>query len=155
MDRKTQKLEHGDRERKQQETSGQTTDGQETESQTMESRNMSSQEIEQHLKSALDALTPDVFEKLDLSVPQLRPQADRGQEKIITLQRRIRGMAAVAAACLCLALSVSEPPDRFCNRNRCQSECRAFHQPQKPDLKGGASECRCQNDHGRYGPQRC
>lgn len=102
MDRKTQKLEHGDRERKQQETSGQTTDGQETESQTMESRNMSSQEIEQHLKSALDALTPDVFEKLDLSVPQLRPQADRGQEKIITLQRRIRGMAAVAAACLYL-----------------------------------------------------
>lgn len=30
-------------------------------------REMSSQEIEQHLKSAVDALAPDIFDRLDLS----------------------------------------------------------------------------------------
>lgn len=65
-------------------------------------QNMSSREIEQHLRSAMDVLTPDIFEKLDLSVPQQKLEGNHGQEKIITLQRRIRSMAVAAAACLCL-----------------------------------------------------
>ena len=65
-------------------------------------REMSSQEIEQHLKSAVDALAPDIFDRLDLSVPQQKPRPDDGQEKIVSLQRRMRGMAVAAAACLCL-----------------------------------------------------
>ena len=65
-------------------------------------REMSSQEIEQHLKSAVDALAPDIFDRLDLSVPQQKPRPDDGREKIVSLQRRMRGMAVAAAACLCL-----------------------------------------------------
>ena len=65
-------------------------------------RNQQKKEIEQHLRSAMDVLTPDIFGKLDLSVPQQKPEVNHGQEKIITLQRRIRGMAVAAAACLCL-----------------------------------------------------
>ncbi|MFR2260029.1 MAG: hypothetical protein ACLS6B_13580 [Clostridium sp.] len=61
-------------------------------------REMSSQEIEQHLKSAVDALAPDIFDRLDLSVPQQKPRPDDGREKIVSLQRRMRGMAVAAAA---------------------------------------------------------
>lgn len=67
-----------------------------------QNREMSSREIEQHLKSAVDALTPDIFDKLDLSVPQQKPELDHGHEKLIALQRRFRGMAVAAAACICL-----------------------------------------------------
>ena len=67
-----------------------------------QNREMSSREIEQHLKSAVDALTPDIFDKLDLSVPQQKPEPDHGHEKLIALQRRFRGMAVAAAACICL-----------------------------------------------------
>lgn len=48
-------------------------------------REMSSQEIEQHLKSAVDALAPDIFDRLDLSVPQQKPRPDDGREKIVSL----------------------------------------------------------------------
>lgn len=65
-------------------------------------REMSSQEIEQHLKSAVDALAPDIFDRLDLSVSQQKPEQDSGRDKIVSLQRRMRGMAVAAAACLCL-----------------------------------------------------
>lgn len=65
-------------------------------------REMSSQEIEQHLKSAVGALTPDIFDKLDLSATQQKPEPDHGHEKLIALQRRFRGMAVAAAACVCL-----------------------------------------------------
>lgn len=65
-------------------------------------REMSSQEIEQHLKSAVDALAPDIFDRLDLSVPQQKPEQDSGRDKIVSLQRRMRGMAVAAAACVCL-----------------------------------------------------
>lgn len=65
-------------------------------------REMSSQEIERHLKSAVDALAPDIFDRLDLSVPQQKPEQDSGRDKIVSLQRRMRGMAVAAAACLCL-----------------------------------------------------
>lgn len=82
-------------------------------------REMSSQEIEQHLKSAVDALAPDIFDRLDLSVPQQKPRPDDGREKIVSLQRRMRGMAVAAAAMPLpgdsrgwrMALPVSEPSD--------------------------------------------
>lgn len=54
------------------------------------------------MKSAVDALAPDIFDRLDLSVPQQKPEQDSGRDKIVSLQRRMRGMAVAAAACLCL-----------------------------------------------------
>ena len=42
------------------------------------------EQIEVHLKSAVDALTPDIFDRLDLSVPQEngKPEAEKkGPEK--------------------------------------------------------------------------
>lgn len=37
------------------------------------------EQIEVHLKSAVDALTPDIFDRLDLSVPQEngKPEAEK------------------------------------------------------------------------------
>lgn len=35
-------------------------------------------------------------------VPQQKPEQDSGRDKIVSLQRRMRGMAVAAAACLCL-----------------------------------------------------
>ncbi len=37
-------------------------------------RKWNKEQIEQHLKFALDAFTPDVFGRLDLSVPQDPPE---------------------------------------------------------------------------------
>lgn len=51
-------------------------------------REMSSQEIEQHLKAAVDELAPDIFDKLDLSMPQQKTELDIGREKIVSLQQR-------------------------------------------------------------------
>ena len=58
-------------------------------------------EIESHLKSAMDVLTPNVLDKIDLSTPQeiyLRPSR-RGR-----MYRRMRSVAMAAAACLCVAV---------------------------------------------------
>ena len=81
-------------------------------------REMSSQEIERHLKSAVDALAPDIFDRLDLSVPQQKPEQDSGRDKIVSLQRRMRGMAVAGnSRGRRLALPVPEPPDRFRDRH--------------------------------------
>lgn len=82
-------------------------------------------EIESHLRSAMDALTPNVFDKIDLSTPQeiyvkpsrratdVPPDADRGDG---------------SAACLCVAVLgggvfiLPESPCRFGDWHRCQSE---------------------------------
>ena len=63
-------------------------------------------QIEQHLKSAMDTLTPDIWDKLDLSVVQDMPGAalPAGQDHILNLQRRMRGLVLTAAACLCLVI---------------------------------------------------
>lgn len=69
-------------------------------------------QIELHLKSAVDTLMPDVFDRIDLNTPQDvsdagisaasgAAEAD-GHDNIAVLQRRIRSMAVAAAACLCL-----------------------------------------------------
>ena len=83
-------------------------------------REMSSQEIERHLKSAVDALAPDIFDRLDLSVPQQKPEQDSGRDKIVSLQRRMRGSGLSLSGNSRgrrLALPVPEPPDRFRDRH--------------------------------------
>ncbi|MDO5551887.1 MAG: hypothetical protein Q4F76_12005, partial [Lachnospiraceae bacterium] len=80
-------------------------------------RAFTQQEIEQHLKSALAAATPDVWSKLDLTVPQERPKLDlaaaekqqdldltvpQKKSKFLYLNRRLRGVGMAAAACICL-----------------------------------------------------
>lgn len=58
------------------------------------------QEIEQHLQSALAAATPNVWAKLDLSLPQDEPPK---HPAILRLGREARRWG-VAAACVCLLL---------------------------------------------------
>ncbi|MCR5369553.1 MAG: hypothetical protein K6E83_02455 [Clostridium sp.] len=58
--------------------------------------------IESHLKSAVDTLTPDVWDRLDLSVPQ--EPADK-PAPIYRMYRRMRIAAAAFAACLCIVLA--------------------------------------------------
>ena len=58
-------------------------------------------EIESHLRSAMDALTPNVFDKIDLSTPQeiyVKPS------RRVRMHRRMRTVAMAAAACLCVAV---------------------------------------------------
>ena len=78
--------------------------------QTSKNMQWNSDEIEQHLKSAVDTLTPDIFDRLDLSVPQAAPE-NNGQEKketskVIHLSRRLRAAAILMAACLCLVIGI-------------------------------------------------
>lgn len=68
---------------------------------------MSVGQIKQHLKSAVDALTPDVLDQVDLSAaqelsdPNLSSETDGSQ---IRSARWMRGFAMAAAACACVAL---------------------------------------------------
>lgn len=58
-------------------------------------------EIESHLRSAMDALTPNVLDKIDLSTPQeiyVKPS------RRVRMYRRMRTVAMAAAACLCVAV---------------------------------------------------
>ena len=58
-------------------------------------------EIESHLRSAMDTLTPNVFDKIDLSTPQeiyVKPS------RSVRMYRRMRTVAMAAAACLCVAV---------------------------------------------------
>ncbi len=67
---------------------------------------LNSRQIEMHLRSAMDALTPDVLGRIDLSVPQtqLTEPEWQNQAVILQLQRRMRRFATAAAACVCLTL---------------------------------------------------
>ncbi|MEG1780275.1 MAG: hypothetical protein RR242_03120 [Clostridium sp.] len=58
-------------------------------------------EIADHLKSAMDTLTPDVFDKIDLQTPQ---EPYRERSKVIKLYHHMRIAGMVAAACLCVVL---------------------------------------------------
>lgn len=59
------------------------------------------EEIARHLKSAVDSLTPDVLSRIDLQTPQ---EVYVERPKITKMYRRIRAVATVAAACLCVAI---------------------------------------------------
>lgn len=58
-------------------------------------------EIASHLKSAMDTLTPDVLDKIDLHTPQ---DFYREVPKPVLLYKKMRTAAAVAAACLCVVV---------------------------------------------------
>lgn len=58
-------------------------------------------EIAGHLRSAVDTLTPDVFDKIDLTTPQ---EIYVGASKTIRMYRRMRTAAVGLAACLCMAV---------------------------------------------------
>ncbi len=62
------------------------------------------QEIEQHLQSALAAATPDVWSRLDLSVPQDPPAGGAVKEKRRAVMPGRRFGSLCAAACVCLVL---------------------------------------------------
>ena len=68
------------------------------------------EQIEIHLKSAVDTLTPDIFEKLDLSVPQENEEAVKERQETkkggaILFLSQMRGAALGAAASLCLLMT--------------------------------------------------
>lgn len=63
-----------------------------------EKHSLTRQDIERHLQSALAAATPNVWSKLDLSVPQEVPKK---ASVPLGLERRFRYLGA-AAACICL-----------------------------------------------------
>lgn len=76
--------------------------------QNSDRQKLNTNQIEQHLKSAVDTLTPNVLDRIDLSTPQdvvdpvvLRSHSDN----MIVLQRRMRRFVIAAAACLCLVLT--------------------------------------------------
>lgn len=56
------------------------------------------EEIELHLASAVNTLTPDVLSRIDLNTPQ---KIYTGPSKAAKLYRRIRSVGMAAAACLC------------------------------------------------------
>ena len=65
-------------------------------------REMSSQEIERAFEVRGRCARSGYFDRFDLSVPQQKPEQDSGRDKIVSLQRRMRGMAVAAAATPCL-----------------------------------------------------
>lgn len=58
-------------------------------------------EIASRLKSAMDTLTPDVLDKIDLHTPQ---DFYREVSKPVLLYKKMRTAAAVAVACLCIVV---------------------------------------------------
>ena len=65
---------------------------------------LNTRQLEKHLKSAVDTLTPNILEQIDFSVPQIKVsgQEQQNQVMLLRLQRRMRRLAAAAAACVCL-----------------------------------------------------
>ena len=76
--------------------------------QSSDRQKLNTDQIELHLKSAVDTLTPDVFDRIDLSTPQEGPEQPASgfrADRLLVLQRRMRGMVLAAAACLCLVFT--------------------------------------------------
>ncbi|MCI8660828.1 MAG: hypothetical protein HFG54_11405 [Lachnospiraceae bacterium] len=69
-------------------------------------RQLNTRQIEMHLKSALDTLTPNVLDRIDLSVHQdeLSGAERQSQAAILRLERRMRGFVSAAAVCVCLII---------------------------------------------------
>lgn len=61
-------------------------------------------QIESHLKSAVDALTPNVLDRIDLSTPQESAAPRTEPSRVVSINRRLQQMALTAAACLCLVV---------------------------------------------------
>lgn len=70
-------------------------------------RQLNRKQLKAQLKSAVMDLTPNVLDKIDLTMPQmtaeeLHEEAGRAVSSIAVMRRRMRVMAALAAACLCM-----------------------------------------------------
>lgn len=67
---------------------------------------LNTRQIEDHLRSALDTLMPDVLDRIDLSAAQEAvPETELHSQAVIRrLERRMRGFALAAAACFCVVL---------------------------------------------------
>lgn len=65
---------------------------------------LNNDQIEQHLRSAVDTLTPDVLSRMDFSVPQetVTSKERDAHAAVLRLQRRMRGYVLAAAACFCV-----------------------------------------------------
>lgn len=63
-------------------------------------------QIEQHLRSAVDTLTPNVLSRMDFTVSQdVVPRGNMdAHAAVLRLQRRMRGYVLAAAACFCVLL---------------------------------------------------
>lgn len=64
-------------------------------------RQWNNDEIARHLKSAMDTLTPDVLDRINLQTPQ---DIYAEKSKVMKLYQRMRTAGMVAAACLCVAV---------------------------------------------------
>ncbi len=76
--------------------------------QSSDRQKLNTDQIELHLKSAVDTLTPNVFDRIDLTTPQDLPVPSVLQARddhLLPLPRRMRGMVLAAAACFCLVLT--------------------------------------------------
>lgn len=89
--------------------------------QMSEEKQQNTDQIELHLQSAVDALIPNVFDRIDLSVAQDAVSGDQIETtalpdsaeskkhqqsgSVLILHRHMRSMALAAAACLCLVIS--------------------------------------------------
>lgn len=65
---------------------------------------LNNDQIEQHLRSAVDTLAPDILSRMDFSVPQemVTSKERDAHATILRLQRRMRSYALAAAACFCV-----------------------------------------------------
>lgn len=83
---------------------------------------MKRKKIEYHLKSAMDVLTPDVLDRIDLKTPQdpiplWQDEKERKREnKIVTFGKRFRAWGAAAAACFIIALAGSGGYNLYLNQ---------------------------------------
>lgn len=63
-------------------------------------------QIERQLKSAVEGLTPNILDRIDLSIPQepVSFELRKQQSRILAWNKRVRQLSIVAAACLCLVV---------------------------------------------------
>lgn len=72
--------------------------------QETDSEKLNNTQMKLHLKSAVEALTPNVLDRIDLSTPQdVVPRQEPAQpSNIVAFNRRMRGIVLATAACLCV-----------------------------------------------------
>lgn len=72
---------------------------------------MKREKIEYHLKSAVDSLTPNVLDRIDLTTPQdeapvwQEKLVDHAESRTVSFGKRFRAWGIAAAACICIVLA--------------------------------------------------
>ena len=125
-------------------------------------RQLNREQIKAHLKSAVMDLTPNVLDKIDLSVPQmaaeeLHEDAGRAVSSITVMRKRMRVVAALAAACLCM---VAVAGGTYTYRNgKVDSvigiDVNPSVEPEEPGAGGSAAERRRESHYGRHESKGC